>query len=211
MNQRDVAALARMYDDRVRFGGNDYAKETLLGMREGAFKALPTYRIIVADPIKVTSTGAEVVVARFAKRSGPADNMQAGRGRLTLRLRRSAAPVITEEADETAPAPRASTNSPTQDCTSVAERVFRAMPEVKRVLDECMRLAANSDGGTTFDAVGPIYESNGEQSSFGVTIGGRFQERVSYVVKSGRLSVDVLGKGVTVPSDGLRDVERACR
>ena len=212
LSKHDLPVLARVYDDHVRSYGNDYPKAALLKIRENAFNEMPTYALAIEGPVTVTASDAGQFVARFAKRAGPANKTGEGRGRLTLRAREGAAPVITEEADENTAAPARPHTGPSLNlCAEVAERIVNALPEVRRVVDEGKRLADASDGGTTFGSTPQIFEGDDQLSAdLGVFTGSRFQRKASYMVRSRNLYVEVMDKPVNVPSEALKEIAHAC-
>jgi hypothetical protein len=120
--------------------------------------------------------------------------------------------LIREETDESAQKV-ISARSDTA-CGETLTRIVCALPEVKAAYADANRAADASDGGARVGTIEPLgLDADTYSVGIGIHTDERFEALVWYEVDraTGLLSVTSYGSDVTVPAQGLREVERVCR
>jgi hypothetical protein len=209
LNRHDVAAMAGLYDERVRFYGREASKASVLKAKQGAFGTASTFTQQIEGPITIAPGSGGELVATFLKRSGSAGKLHEVHAKLALRAADGGLPMITEETDEVSAQRGEDAGAP--DCETMAAHVVNALTEVKREVADLKKTADESGSSSHFGGFGPIYEGDSKFSAgIGLYTDQRFQGEINYTVDHGHLYVDILGTNVSVPISAQKVIEHAC-
>lgn len=208
LDKHDLAALDRIYADRVVFYGRRLAKTAVIAAKRAAFAKQSTYTQQIIGDIALAPGDDGRVSATFLKRTGDANAFRVLTAKLFLTLGPQGYRVA-EETDEASPT---SAGAVPPDCEAKTNEVVAALPQVRRATDAAMKEADQSDGGVNFGGVGPNDDGEGGfVESTGLHRDDRFDSRiVTSVTRSGALTVTVLGEDVPIPAASLQAVRRAC-
>lgn len=210
LDRHNLAALESMYDERVRFYGQDLNRAQVLAAKRAALGPGSRFHQTLGADIDVRPGDQGTWVAVFTKRSGRDDSLHTAQGRLVLRAQDGGALRVVEETDE-ATENRAGVLQRAK-CQEVAAREVNALPAVQRAVKSAKRAAAESDGAAYFGGMMPVEDDDSFTAEIGINSEMRFEAEVVYSVdRSGLLTVNALDKDQVVPADALARVKRACK
>lgn len=208
LDRHDLATLATLYADPLRFYGRTLTKAAVVGAKAAAFRKQPTFRQQIIGPIVSTRADDGTLTATFTKQSGDDGKLSQVAAKLVLRLGDGGTWMVVEEADASS-VPAAAVGG----CEEKVAEVVNALPEVKRAVADGQAAADKSRGRATFGGMGPNDDGDGGFTvSMGLHTEERFETLVTYSVDGkGRLTVFAGGPELELPAATLRSVERACR
>lgn len=221
LDLHDASGLADLYFPRVCYYGRVITMDKVLAHKKEALGAGSSFRQQIVGDVEVGQAPGDFLVARFAKRSGPAARLRDTPARIVLRQDSEHGELrILEEADDSGQGGQATTDACTQAawsallaerCEEAASRAVNALPRVKRLVDGLIEASTDDQA---VGGVGPQDNGDGTFSaSIGVHTHDRFEGRVDYTVsrKTGHLTVSVDDTNEPVPEKVQQELATTCK
>jgi hypothetical protein len=220
LDSHNVAGLTGVYFEHVCYYGRVIAVDKVLKQKKDALGSGSSFRQQLVGAVRAVSAQDGFMVARFMKRSGPAERLRDTPARIVLRQDTETHELrILEEADDN-DAGSASSDACAQEawsavlqgrCEDAASRAVNAMPRVKQIVNELLEASTDDHA---LGGMGPNDNGDGTFSaSIGVHTPDRFEGRVDYTVdrRTGHLTISIDDTQVAVPEGVQHELANACK
>lgn len=222
LNERDLAALERLYADRVQFYGRSLTRAEVLTRKRQALAATPTFTQSVLGAPSLEPQG-ELTRITFHKRSGPKGKERDVFASLVLQAK--APGLIVEETDavtEKRARPAATAESEPGDCDSAVWALVGSTRESAKLyarIDENLKQFPG-DEELSPGGMGPMTPRETGDGTYQIALGVHHTDRFEgygwfTITAAGKViltadSLDLDGAEVSPSPEALREFRRLC-